>query len=128
MGQRQGFRNLQIQMKQNLFDSFEDTFTQSGANTKAEFLSWLIDKYLAPEESNAPDTRELEESLRIATEETEKLSARLGLYETEEMIQILNDHKGEKLTFNNSKGQKMTIEIRDLPDVFSAIFNAVKIK
>lgn len=128
MAQRHGFKNIQIQAKQDLFESFEDTFNQSGTNSKAEFLRMLLDNYLEPEVSNTAALRELEESLNFANEDKEKLSARLKLYETEGLKEILNKHKGEKLVFNNSAGQKMTIEINDLPDVFSAIFNSVKIK
>ena len=128
MAQRQGFKNIQIQAKQDFVDLFEDTFEQSGANSKAEFARTLIDTYLNPEDTQTPALRKIEESLRISNEEKKMLSARLGLYETDGMKAILNKHKGEKLTFNNSKDQKMTIEINDLPDVFSAIFNSVKIK
>lgn len=135
MAQRKGFFNIQIQSKQELFDLFEDTLAQSGANSKAEFLRSLIDSYLNPEESNTSELRKLEESLktleenlRAANEEKDKLVSRLELYETEEMKAVLKKHKGEKLVFKNSNGEKMTIEINDLPDVFSAIFNSVKIK
>jgi hypothetical protein len=127
MAQRQGFKNIQIQSKQDFYELFEDTFEQSGANSKAEFLKMLIDIYLNPEEPNTKDLRNLEERLSLADEEKEKLSVRLGLYETEGLKAILNKHKGEKLIFRNSMNQKMTIEINDLPDVFSAIFNSVKI-
>ena len=127
MAQRQGFKNIQIQAKQDFFDLFEDTFEQSGANSKAEFARILIDNYLEPVDNQTPALRKIEESLRIASEEKEMLLARLGLYETEGMKDILKKHKGEKITFKNSRDQKMTIEINDLPDVFSAIFNIVKI-
>ena len=135
MGQRAGFRNIQIQAKSELFDLFEDTYPQSGANSKAEYLRILIDNYLNPEDSNTPDLRKAEEnlkiseeSLKIANEEKNNLASRLSLYETEGLKSIFNKHKGETLTFTNSGGKKMTIEINDLPDVFSAIFNTVKIK
>lgn len=127
MAQRHGFKNIQIQSKPELYETFEDLFTQSGANSKAEFLSWMIDKYLLPEESSSPSLKKIEESLINAIKEKDELIARLELYETEGMKEILNRHKGEKLTFKNSGGQKMTIEINDLPDVFSAIYNSVKI-
>lgn len=135
MGQRPGSKNIQIMCKQDFYELFDDTFQQSGANSKAEFARTLIDCYLNPEESNTPDLRKAEErlrvseeSLRIANEEKNNLEARLALYETEGMKTILNKYKGEKLMFTNFGGQKMTIEINDLPDVFSAIFNSVKIK
>ena len=128
MTQRQGFKNIQIQAKQDFYELFEDTFEQSGANSKAEFTKMLIENYLNPEESNSKDLGKLEESLNLANQEKEKLSARLGLYETEGLKNILNKHKGEKLIFRNSTGQKMTIEINSLPEVFSAIFNSVKIQ
>ena len=131
---RQGFKNIQIQSKEDLYNTFDDSFSQSGANSKAEFLRILLDNYLNDEESNTPELRKIEEvlssakeDLSIATEEREKLADRLKLYETEGMKEILNKHKGEKLTFTNSIGQKMTIEINDLPDVALAIFNSVKI-
>ena len=128
MTQRQGFKNIQIQAKQDFYELFEDTFEQSGANSKAEFTKMLVENYLNPEESNSKDLLKLEESLNLANQEKEKLSARLGLYETEGLKNILNKHKGEKLIFRNSTGQKMTIEINSLPEVFSAIFNSVKIQ
>jgi hypothetical protein len=135
MAQRAGFKNIQIQAKSELYDLFDDTMAQSGANSKAEFLRILVDNYLNPEETNTPDLRKAEEnlrvseeSLRIAIEEQNNLAARLTLYETEEMKAILSKHKGKTLVFTNSGGQKMTIEILDLPDVFSAIFHSVKIK
>jgi len=135
MAQRAGFRNIQIQAKPEMYELFEDTYLQSGANSKAEFQRILLDNYLNPEDSNTSELRKAEESLktieenlRIANEEKVKLMSRLGLYETEEMKTVLKKHKGEKLVFKNSNGAKMTIEINDLPDVFSAIFNSVKIK
>ena len=127
MAQRQGFKNIQIQAKQDFYELFEDTFEQSGANSKAEFTKMLIENYLNPEESNSKDLGKLEENLNLSNQEKEKLAVRLSLYETEGLKDILNKHKGEKLIFRNSMGQKLTIEINDLPDVFSAIFNSVKI-
>jgi len=142
MAQRQGFKNIQIQSKQELYDLFEDTLAQSGANSKAEFLRTLIDSYLNPEESNSADLKKSEESLRkseedlraseenlkIANEDKQKLLARLGLYETDELKAILKKHQGERLVLNNYQGKRVSIEINDLPDVFLAIFNSVKIK
>lgn len=127
MAQRQGFKNIQIQAKQDFYELFEDTFEQSGANSKAEFTKMLVENYLNPEESNTKDLVKLEESLNLANQEKEKLLNRLALYEIDEMKEILKKHKGEKLSFKNSKGIKMNIEVNDLPDVFSAIFNTVKI-
>lgn len=135
MAQRAGFKNIQIQAKPEMYELFEDTYAQSGANSKSEFQRILLDNYLNPEETNTPDLRKAkeslrisEESLRIANEEKNNLASRLALYETEGMKAILSKHKGEKLVFTNSGGQKMTIEINDCPDIFSAIFNSVKIK
>jgi hypothetical protein len=128
MAQRPGFKNIQIQAKPNLYELFEDTFNQSGANSKAEFQRILLDNYLYQEESNSSVLKKAEESLINSEEEINKLTARLALYETEDLKAVLNKHKGETLVFKNSSGTKMTIEINDLPDVFSAIFNSVKIK
>lgn len=135
MGQRSGFKNIQIQCKQDFYDLFEDTFQQSGANSKAEFAKTLIENYLNPEEFNTPELRKAIESatkanenIDLLTKEINKLESRLALYETEELKEVLSNHKGEKSVFKNSKGQSTTIEINDLPDVFSAIFNSVKIK
>lgn len=135
MGQRPGSKNIQIQCRQDFYELFEDTFQQSGANSKAEFARTLIDSYLNPEESNSADLRKSEEALRtseenlkIANEDKQKLLTRLGLYETEEMKAILKKHQGEKLVLNNYQGKRVSIEINDLPDVFFVIFNSVKIK
>lgn len=128
MAQRAGFKNIQIQAKPDLYELFEDTFQQSGANSKAEFQRILLDNYLSPEESNTPALKKAEENLILANEEIDMLMDRMALYETEDLKAILNKHKGEKLKFQNSSGKTVNIEINDLPDVFSAILNSVKIK
>jgi predicted DNA-binding protein YlxM (UPF0122 family) len=133
MSQRPGFKNIQIQAKQDLYDLFEETFRASGANTKAEFLNWLLEGYLNPEESSSKDSKvqkDLEavnDNLNKVNSEIETLKNRLALYETNQLKKIFDEHKGEKLSFTNAHGKKMVIEINDLPDVFSAIFNSVKI-
>ena len=76
MAQRQGFKNIQIQAKQDFFDLFEDTFEQSGANSKAEFARILIDNYLEPVDTQTPALRKIEESLKVSNEEKEILLAR----------------------------------------------------
>ena len=142
MGQRPGSKNIQIQCKQDFYELFEDTFQQSGANSKAEFARTLIDNYLNPEENADKATKEKEKlakefslfeaealnDLKSIEKEKEELSNRLALYETDEMKAILKKHKGEKLVLNNYQGKRVSIEINDLPDVFFAIFNSVKIK
>lgn len=135
MAQRPGFHNIQIQSKLDLYELFEDTFQQSGTNSKAEFLKILIDNYLEPDQSSTPsqktldeENKKLKESLKAAGETEERLLSRLSLYETDKMKSILEKHKGEKLRFNNYEGQRVTIEISDLPDVFTAIINSVKIQ
>ncbi len=127
MAQRTGFKNIQIQAKPELFDLYEDTYSQSGTNSKGEFQRMLLENYLNPEDSNLSGLKQAQENLKNLEEEKKILSFRLALYETDGMKEILEKHKGEKLVFKNVTGKKMTIEINDLPDVFSAIFNSVKI-
>lgn len=135
MAQRPGFKNIQIQCKQDFYELFEGIFQESGANSRAEFARMLLDNYMEPEQANTPALKTLEseiqglkDSLKIAAETEKGLLSRLSLYETDKMKSILEKHKGEKLRFNNYEGQRVTIEISDLPDVFTAIINSVKIQ
>lgn len=112
MSQRPGFKNIQIQAKQDLYDLFEETLRASGANTKAEFLNWLLEGYLNPDESNSKDSKvqkDLEivnENLKQVNSEKETLKNRLALYETDQLKNIFEEHKGEKLSFTNANGKK----------------------
>ena len=138
---RRNFKNIQIQSKQELAELFEDTYQQSGTNSKAEFLNILLDNYLNPEQEDGPSDMNLilakEESEHKAdtltaentslTKENKSLKTRLSVYENDILKRLLKKHMGKKLHFLNTNGEMVDIEVSDLPDVYNAVINSIKI-
>lgn len=141
MANRAGFKNIQIQAKTDLADTFEDVYEQSGTNSKAEFLGTLIDNYLNPDTtiSNKAATiekqkNELSGQLQsIETENSElstenaTLKERMKHYENDILNKLFLKHKGKKLKFRNPLGKSVSIEINDLKDVYTAVINSIEI-
>lgn len=141
MAKRPGFKNIQIQSKLELFELFEDTYQQSGANSKAEFLGILLEDYLHPESVASSKIGEIEaecntlsESLKESKTKIEELEAKINIkeerlshYENDDLKKLLKKHYGKKLSFKNIKGKKMEIVINDLRNVYTAIMNSIQI-
>lgn len=152
---RPGFRNIQIQGKIELADLFEDTFQQSGCNSKGEFLNVLLDDFLNPEEAISKKAEDVEKeknqieytnnlleeekhqienqldtalSDNIEKDETiEMLQEKIDHYENDMLHSLLNKHKGKRLKFKSTKGEKVEIQINSIEDVYTAIINSIKV-
>lgn len=138
MAKRTGFKNIQIQGKSELAELFEDSYEQSGTNSKAEFLNVLLETYLNPVDQESGKVKNLltekeeiekqsvslENGLTEAQSQIQTLKARLEKYETEFLKKLLEKHKGKTLKFRNPKGERVQITINDLPDVNQAIINS----
>ncbi len=74
MNKRNNFKNIQIQGKNELAELFDDTYEQSGANSKGEFLSILLDEYLNPEEKTSKKVNEIEKEKDDLSEELNLIS------------------------------------------------------
>lgn len=141
MARRTGFKNIQIQGKAELSDLFDETYEQSGANSKAEFLNILLDEYLNPQVENKNTSKELvfkneeleksnqafEQELAAVNEELSVANARLALYENDILKQLLDKHQGKTLKFRNPQGEPVHITVNDLPDVFKAVINSIQV-
>lgn len=142
MSRRNNFKNIQIQGKIELAELFEDTYQQSGANSKGEFLSTLLDEYLNPEEIASKKVEEIEKEknelsgeLQDISREKEEVEAentvlqeRLKHYENEFLTKVFTKNKGKKLQFKSTMtGKKMEIEINDPKDAFTAIIHSIQV-
>ena len=56
---KKDFKNIQVQARPDLFELFQDTFDQSGSNSKGEFLGMLLECYLNPDHEIAVKKLEL---------------------------------------------------------------------
>jgi|GEM_PF-6455900 hypothetical protein len=140
---RKNFKNIQIQGKIELAELFEDTYEQSGANSKGEFLNILLDTYLNPnqktedtgnvkqllsEKENLEAQKEnLDKEMNEAQAENQQLKVRLGLYENDILKKLLKKHKGKTLHFRNPEGDLVNVDVFDLPDVYKALINSIEV-
>jgi len=140
---RKNFKNIQIQGKIELAELFEDTYEQSGANSKAEFLNILLDTYLNPNSKNENpgkvkellsekenlegEKSNLDQELTQSQEENQQLKARLELYENDILKKLLKKHKGKTLHFRNPAGELVNVDVSDLPDVYKALINSIEV-
>jgi len=134
MSDRVGFKNIQIQSKKPLADLFEDTYQQSGANSKGEFLHILLNDYLNPDVTFSQKAADAETQLSAVSEEkselleeNEKLKNLLKHYENDILLKVFVKHKGEKLNFRNPAGKKVQIEINEPKDAYTAIINSIEV-
>lgn len=141
MSRRTGFKNIQVQGKIELAELFEDTYEQSGANSKAEFLGILIDEYLNPKQQNKDNltslvaekeeiersVSELKADLDNLNQEKDELKGRLAIYENDLLKKLLKKHAGKTLKFRNPQGERIHLTISDLPDVYQAVINSIQI-
>ncbi len=136
-----GFKNIQIQGKIELADLFEDTFRQSGANSKGEFLGNLLEDYLNPDLSMSKkasekeaENKELSEKLSLLVEsnddkdsEIQELHGRLTHYENDILQSLFIKHKGKRLKFRAISGKMISIEVNNIKDVYTAVINSIKV-
>lgn len=139
MAKRPGFKNIQIQAKQDLAELFEDTFNQSDANNKPEFLRMLVDNYLDPDasisaiaENVEKEKNELSGQLQTVSKENEELEnentvlkERIKHYENDILTKAFTKNKGKKLKFRSTSGKKIELEIKDLKDAYTAIIHSI---
>lgn len=142
MAQRPGFKNIQIQAKHELAELFDDTFSQSEASSKSEFLRILIDSYLNPEDSSSrkideveKEKNELSGQLQTISKENEGLEAenttlkeRIKHYENEYLTKVFTKNKGKELKFRSSMTNKrIQVVINDPKDAYTAIIHSINI-
>lgn len=133
---KKDFKNIQVQARPDLFDSFQDTFEQSGANSKGEFLGMLLECYLNPDHESVVKKLELNFEKERAAFEKEKqalidqVNARsMFTPEITAMLQpVLDNNKGQTARFTNRKtGETEEIEVNTLEDILIVILKSVSI-
>ncbi|HBL75114.1 MAG: hypothetical protein A2W90_15230 [Bacteroidetes bacterium GWF2_42_66] len=141
MANRIGFKNIQIQAKSDLAALFEDTYEQSGTNSKAEFIGVLVDNYLNPDSTISLKAATIERqkdelSGKLQTIENENndlssenalLKERIKHYENDILTKLFLKHKGKKLKFRNPVGKLVNIEVNDIKDAYTAVINSIEI-
>lgn len=126
------FKNVNVKVRIELAEVFQDAFEQSGANSKGEFFGNLLENYLNPDhDSKLKDRKEMIENLEIANaalrEQVQDYERSLQVF-NDKLIPILENHIGENVEIKDSEtGAKKTIEINSIDDVFQVIMNSVKI-
>ncbi|MGQ8335654.1 hypothetical protein ACUNWD_03830 [Sunxiuqinia sp. A32] len=138
----EGWKNIQIRAKHELMELFDDSYQQSGSNSKSEFLNILLENYLNPDEAGSKraaeiekEKNELSKQLQTTTEEREKfesentvLTERLKHYENEFLTKAFTKNKGQTLKFRSTMtGKRIEVTINDLKDTFTAIIHSIQI-
>lgn len=140
MANRPGFKNIQIQARHELSELFDDTFNQSGANNKPEFLRILVDNYLNPDTSISKKAEDIEKEknelsgeLQSINQEKDEIEAentvlkeRIKHYENEFLTKVFTKNKGQELKFRSSMTNKwMQVVVNDLKDAYTAIIHSI---
>lgn len=133
---KKDFKNIQVQARPDLFALFQDTFEQSGSNSKGEFLGMLLESYLNPDHESAVKKIESNFAKEKAAFEKEKQSLTeqvnsRAMFSPEiiEMLQpVLDKNKGQIAKFPNPKTKEMEeIEVNTLEDALTVILKSIKI-
>ncbi len=134
---KKDFKNIQVQARPDLFTLFQDTFEQSGSNSKGEFLGMLLECYLNPDHEGAIKKIEANFEIQKATLEREKQNLVDQVNNRDvfspkiiSMLQpVLDKNRGNMARFTNKKtGETEEIEVNTLEDVLTVILKSIKIK
>ncbi len=130
------FKNIQVQSRPELFALFEDTFQQSGANSKSEFLGMILENYLNPDHENAVRkiqsdfSREKEQFENERKSLIDQVNNRKPFSEeiTALLTPVLNKYQGKKATFlSKLTNEDEEITVNTLEDVLKTILQTIKI-
>jgi hypothetical protein len=130
------FKNIQVQARPDLFTLFEDTFQQSGANSKGEFLGALLENYLNPDHESAVRKVQTDFGKEKESWENEKRSlveqvgSRKQFSEeiTAFLTPVLDKYKGQKATFRSQLTKEVEeITVNTLEDALKVILQCTKI-
>lgn len=130
------FKNIQVQARPELFTLFEDTFQQSGANSKGEFLGILLESYLNPDHESVVKKVQNDFGKEKESWENEKKSlveqvgSRKQFSEevTAFLAPILDKYKGQKAIFRSQLTKEVEeITINTPEDALKTILQCTKI-
>ncbi|MFB6319959.1 hypothetical protein [Saccharicrinis sp. FJH54] len=133
-------KNINVRAHIETAELFQDTFEQSGANSKGEFISMLLENYLNPDyESKVKAVKDQvdkkgkeNESLLLKLNEANTTATMLEneiAFFDEKLDPILQNHLGELVAIKDPETkEKVEIEINSIQDVFEVIMKSVKIK
>ncbi|MCX6221294.1 MAG: hypothetical protein NTZ69_09905 [Bacteroidia bacterium] len=130
------FKNIQVQARPDLFTLFEDTFQQSGANSKGEFLGMLLENYLNPDHEGAIRKVQNDFSKEKEAWENEKRSlvdqvgSRKQFSEeiTALLTPVLDKYKGQKAIYRSQLTKEVEeITVNTLEDALKTILQTIKV-
>jgi hypothetical protein len=111
---KKDFKNIQVQARPELFTMFEDTFQQSGANSKGEFLGMLLENYLNPDYDNALKKAQTDFNKEREALENEKKSLTTQLANRQQFSPRISELLGPVLKkFQKQKAYFKTPEMSD---------------
>lgn len=108
--------NLQLPVREETKDLFEETFKSSGCDSKGSFIRVLLDYYLSEEHVKTVEV------VKEVPFDNPELLERINAYENHPLIQLLfNKHKGKPFKFKDNRGQQRDITVISPYNVFEII-------
>jgi len=136
---KKDFKNIQVQARPELYDLFQDTFEQSGSNSKGEFLGVLLETYLNPDHESV--VKKLQSSFDKEREnfvrEKQNLIDQANQNQKETFSPaimdfykpILDKVKGQTVKFPDRKTNELKVlEVNTVEDVINIILNSIEIQ
>ena len=72
--------------------------------------------------------QELDSAVNLEKEEVQKLQQQLAYYENEVLLEWFKHHENQNIKYTNSKGEIVSITIKQPRDIYTILINSFKLK
>jgi hypothetical protein len=117
--------NLQIPVRDETKELFNQAFTGSGSDSKGTFLREILDNYLSEDSIRTVEKEKLVDNPETEQKLNEALKQLAVFANHPVLVALFDKNKGKTFKFTDNKGKKREIKVEAIADVFEIIMSKV---